>query len=104
MSDSIFTKPLGELVQKRPVIELRHDTTVATALEILERNNISSVPVRDIGDAMTPGNPDTAKVLGIVNLMDLVSFVVFNIAEGDPLLRVDAGNLDKLDKPVSDLI
>jgi len=84
------------------LIEVRHDTTIEQVLALMAKYGVTSVPVRAAGDAQTPG--DSTECIGIINLVDIVAFCVFAIAEGDAYLRVDLSNLESMDAPVSDIL
>eukprot|EP00030_Apusomonadida_sp_AF-17_P005891 a676594_640.p2 GENE.a676594_640~~a676594_640.p2 ORF type:complete len:332 (-),score=150.69 a676594_640:58-1014(-) len=102
---AVFNVPLKTLVQdhEKQLIEVRHDTTVAEVLRIMKEHDILSVPVRGpAADRTTPGNPD--ECLGIVNLVDIVNYCIFSIAEGDEYLRVNLSNLDRLDQWASSVV
>jgi len=94
---------LGEVMTvPDKLIEVRHDTSVEQVLALMQRYGITSIPVRAAGDEQTPG--DSSELLGMINLMDVVAFCVFAIAEGDAYLRVDLDNLDNLDSMAADVI
>lgn len=100
-------RDMGELDARGPVVAVDDGFTVAQTLAVLRKHNFLSVPVVRKGDE--------ARVLGLVNLVDIVTAVVFqpvfseydtdtDISDVSGEVMEAAQNIAVFERPVSSLI
>eukprot|EP00163_Fabomonas_tropica_P001051 TRINITY_DN107_c0_g1_i1.p1 TRINITY_DN107_c0_g1~~TRINITY_DN107_c0_g1_i1.p1 ORF type:complete len:308 (+),score=70.59 TRINITY_DN107_c0_g1_i1:110-1033(+) len=101
MPISLFEKQdLSLLVaNKRNLLDLSSTTSLEDCLEAMFLEQLIAVPVYTIAE------DGGKKYIGIVNMMDILTYVAFATTSGDEILTKDSViKPAKLDRPISDLI
>lgn len=78
---------ISTLMPKREVIQVSKNDTVATALELMAKNNIVSVPVRD---------EVSGRFAGMFDTLDLVALSISVASDKDPAAQFFATPIGKV--------